>query len=147
MFSADRDLKIQQDLSQYFASQMINLEWVQPGNKPHKLFLSGSDIEDSARHKLVTSYAALRPDGQWAVMIVNKDQDNSHTVKFQFDDGPASAQIFSGSVSGVTFGSDQYQWHPGGEFGGQSRSGRPGARSKMMPPLAQKQNTRCPKHR
>ena len=82
MFSADRDLKIQQDLSQFFASQLINLEWIQPGNKPHKLFLSRSDVEYTAGHNLVTSYAALRPDGQWALMIVNKDQENSHAVKF-----------------------------------------------------------------
>ena len=46
MFSTDRELKIQQDLSQYFASQLINLEWIQPGNKPHKLFLSKSDVWD-----------------------------------------------------------------------------------------------------
>ncbi|MGA8038224.1 MAG: discoidin domain-containing protein [Candidatus Acidiferrales bacterium] len=129
MFSADRDLKIQQDLSQFFASQLINLEWIQPGNKPHKLFLSRSDVEDTAGHNLVTSYAALRPDGQWALMIVNKDQENSHAVKIQFDDGPATAKYFSGSVSAITFGSEQYQWHPGGEFGGKADPDGPVARS------------------
>ncbi|MGC2720496.1 MAG: discoidin domain-containing protein [Candidatus Acidiferrales bacterium] len=129
MFSADRDLKIQQDLSQFFASQLINLEWIQPGNKPHKLFLSRSDVEDTAGHNLVTSYAALRPDGQWALMIVNKDQENSHAVKIQFDDGPATAKYFSGSVIAITFGSEQYQWHPGGEFGGKADPDGPVARS------------------
>jgi hypothetical protein len=132
MFSADRDLKIKQDLSQYFASRMINFDWVQPGNQPHRLFLAGSDIEDSAKHKLVTAYATLRPDGQWAVMIVNKDQNNPHTVKVSFDDGANGARkTFKGPVSVVTFGSDQYKWHPGGEFGGHADPDGPEARSKI----------------
>ncbi len=119
MFSADRDLKIKQDLSQYHASRMINFDWIQPGNQPHQLYLAGSDIEDSAKHKLVTAYATLRPDGQWAVMIVNKDQNNAYTVKVSFNDGAGGARkTFKGPVSVTTFGSDQYQWHPGGEFGG-----------------------------
>ena len=31
---------------------------------------------DPAGHKLVTAYAVQRPDGQWALMIINKDQEN-----------------------------------------------------------------------
>jgi hypothetical protein len=130
MFSADRDLKIQQNLSQYFASQLINLEWIQPGNKPHKLFLSKSDVWDPAGHNLVTSYATLRPDGQWALMIVNKDQENEHTVNIQFDDGSGGgAKVFTGSVNRITFGSEQYQWHPGGQYGGKADPDGPAAKS------------------
>src|SRR5580692_706373 len=130
MFSADRDLKIQQNLSQYFASQLINLEWIQPGNKPHKLFLSKSDVWDPAGHNLVTSYATLRPDGEWALMIVNKDQENAHAVKIQFDDGSGgAAKVFTGSVDRVTFGSEQYQWHPGGQYGGKADPDGPAAKS------------------
>ena len=32
LFSTDANLQVEQPLSQYFASQLINLEWVQPGN-------------------------------------------------------------------------------------------------------------------
>ena len=131
MFSADRDLKIKQDLSQYFASKMINFDWIQPGNQPHKLFLAGSDIEDSAKHKLVTAYATLRPDGEWAVMIVNKDQNNPHTVKIIFSDSSGARKTFTGPVSVVTFGSEQYKWHPGGEFGGHADPDGPEAQSKV----------------
>jgi len=112
-FSADRDLKIRQLLSQYFASQLINLEWVQPGDGVHKLFRAASDIGDGAGHVLVTSYAVQRPDGQWALLIINKDQENSHTVSISFDDAAkATMGFFSGLVSITTFGKDQYQWHP-----------------------------------
>ncbi len=119
MFSADRETrKIIQPLSQYFASQLINLEWVQPGNGEHKLFAATSDVMDGAGHSLVTAYAALRPDGQWSLMVVNKDQENAHAVSVAFDGAKTgargcsgSAVGFSGPVDVVTFGAAQYQWH------------------------------------
>jgi hypothetical protein len=112
-FSADKNLKIRQPLSQYFASQLINLEWVQPGDGVHKLFPAASDIADGAGHVLVTSYAVLRPDGQWALLIINKDQENAHTVGIFFDDTPrGTSGSFAGPVSVTTFGKEQYQWRP-----------------------------------
>lgn len=112
-FSADRDLKIRQPLSQYFASQLINLEWVQPGDGIHKVFFAVSDIIDGVGHNLVTSYAVHRPDGQWALLIINKDQENPHTVGISFDDAAkGTAGFFAGPLSVTTFGKAQYQWHP-----------------------------------
>jgi hypothetical protein len=113
MFSATRDYKIIQPLSQYFSSQLINLEWVQPGSGEHKLFNATSDVFDGAGNNLVTAYAVHRPDGDWSLLIINKDQENAHNVKIAFDDGPPSASgFFSGQVSVKTFGKGQYQWHP-----------------------------------
>jgi hypothetical protein len=112
-FSADKNLKIRQPLSQYFASQLINLEWVQPGDGVHKLFPAASDVADGAGHVLVTSYAVLRPDGQWALLIINKDQENAHTVGIFFDDTVrGTSGSFAGPVSVTTFGKEQYQWRP-----------------------------------
>ncbi|MGB9512142.1 MAG: hypothetical protein WBU20_10670, partial [Candidatus Acidiferrum sp.] len=113
MFSADRDYKILQPLSQYFSSQLINLEWVQPGSGEHKLFNATSDITDGAGNVLVTTYAVQRPDGQWSLLIINKDQENSHNVKISFDNAAQSAAgTFAGQLSVKTFGQTQYQWHP-----------------------------------
>jgi hypothetical protein len=53
----------------------------------------------------------LRPDKQWALMLVNKDQQNAHSVKINFQEGER-AQHFTGSVDMIAFGSEQYQWHP-----------------------------------
>jgi hypothetical protein len=112
-FSADRDFKIKQPLSQYFVSQLLNLEWVQPGDGAHKIFPAASDIRDGAGHVLVTTYAVLRPDGQWSLLIINKDQENAHTVSISFDDAAKkSGATFTGPVSVTTFGKAQYAWHP-----------------------------------
>jgi hypothetical protein len=111
-FSADRDLKIGQPLSQYFASQLINLEWVQPGNGTHKVFSAASDVGDGAGHTLVTAYPVLRPDGQWSLLVINKDQENAQTVGISFDDEEKrNSGFFTGPVSVTTFGKAQYQWH------------------------------------
>jgi F5/8 type C domain len=113
MFSADQNLKILQPLSQYFASQLINLEWVEPGSGEHRIFNAASDITDGAGNTLVTAYAVHRPDGAWSLMIVNKDQENAHSLKILFDDSrQGGAGSFSGSVTAKIFGKAQYQWHP-----------------------------------
>jgi hypothetical protein len=113
MFSADIDLKILQPLSQFFASQLVTLEWVQPGSGEHHIYNATSDTFDGADNHLITAYAVQRPDGDWSLLLINKDQENSHSVKILFDD---SAQPvpghFSGPLTVKTFGKAQYQWHP-----------------------------------
>ncbi len=113
MFTVGPNYKIEQPLSQFFASQMINLEWVQPGAGAHEVYPAKSDVDDGAGHALVTTYALKRPDGQWSLMIVNRDQHNAHRVKIVFDDQSAhSVSGFAGPVKISEFGSRQYQWHP-----------------------------------
>jgi hypothetical protein len=111
MFTMNQNYEIQQPTSQFFAGQMINLEWVQPGSGEHRIFPSTTDIRDAAGHVLVTSYAVLRPDGQWSLMVINKDQETPHPVHVVFQDAKAKKEgYFAGSVTMVTFGSQQYHW-------------------------------------
>jgi len=113
MFSADENYNVQQFTSQYFASQLLTQEWVAPGDAVHRTYPAASEVADDAGHVLVTSYAVLRPDGTWALMLINKDQQNAHTVRIAFErDGVATPGYFSGDVQVVTFGAAQYQWHP-----------------------------------
>jgi len=112
LFTTDPDLNVKQPLSQFFASQLINLEWVQPGSLEHKLFPAASDIRDATGSTLVTAYAALRPDGKWSLLVVNKDQENAQRVRIVFHGESNHERFFSGPVDFVTFGSEQYQWHP-----------------------------------
>ena len=113
MFSTDGNLQIKQPLSQYFASQLINLEWLEPGDGVHKLFSAASDVRDAAGNHLVTAYAAARPDGTWSLMVINKDQENAQMVHISFADYSRNAQEeFTGALSVKTFGKAQYAWHP-----------------------------------
>ena len=51
LFTVDTNYQIQQPTSQFFASQLINLEWVQPGTAEQQLFPASADIADPAGHK------------------------------------------------------------------------------------------------
>lgn len=131
LFSTDKNLKIKQPLSQFFASQLINLEWVEPGGGKHELFPASSDIHDSVGDTLVTAYAALRPDGQWSLLVINKDQENPHRVQIEFQDSASGAKKhFAGNAEVITFGSEQYQWHPNVD-GGTANPDGPAARSSV----------------
>jgi hypothetical protein len=112
MFTVDEGYHIQQNLPQFFAAQLINREWVIPGGGTHRVFAAKSDVEDGAEHALVTAYALERPDGQWSVLLVNRDQESAHTVKIWFDGNRPMRSSFTGTVSVATFGKNQYHWNP-----------------------------------
>jgi NedA-like, galactose-binding domain len=113
-FVADQNLNIHGHASQYYASRLINLEWVRHGAGEHTLYEGRSDLTDDAGHALITVYPVLRPDGDWSLMVINKDQSNAHSVRLAFDSGSGTAHGFSGTVTMVTFGSDQYVWRSDG---------------------------------
>jgi hypothetical protein len=127
---------------QYLATRVITKEWVQPVDKIHKLFKVSSDVKDPDGNLLVTAYAVERPDGQWSIMLVNKDHGSDHSVKLTFAD-PASNRnrFFSGEVERVVFGPSEYQWHPDPQpdgapppAGNGRRRGQPGHADPDGPP-------------
>ena len=71
------------------------------------MFPSSTGTED------VTSYVVHRPDGNWSLMLVNRDEANPHRVRVAFDDSK-SKRSFTGPVTMVTFGSEQYVWKADG---------------------------------
>ena len=114
-FVANDKLEIQQHTAQYFASQLLNLEWIKHGAGVHRLFPADADLKDEAGHTLITAYAVQRPDGQWAFLLINKDPANAHEVEVQFSaSGKAEPVRFRGTVRAVNFGMEQYVWHPSG---------------------------------
>jgi hypothetical protein len=108
----DKDFQIKGHLSQYFASQLITHEWAQPVDQPHRLFAVSTSDPPARLGQPVTAYALLRPDGQWALLLVNRDHDRPHSVTITFRNGEeGSVQHFNGTVTQINFGSTQYQWH------------------------------------
>ena len=109
-FVADADYNITGYTALYFAAHMINLEWVQHRSGVHQLFSSSTDIKDDRGNVVVTSYAVHRPDGNWSLMLVNRDQSNAHAVRVGFETPRKRQSSFSGPVTMTTFGSGQYVW-------------------------------------
>ena len=85
------------------------------GSGIHELYPAAGDLQDEAKHDLITAYAVKRPDGEWSLLIINKDPTNAHAVKIAFDDDQQGAAMqFSGPVKMVTFGAAEYVWHSSG---------------------------------
>jgi hypothetical protein len=110
-FVSDENYNIKGYTSPYFAAHMINLDWVQHRSGMHRMFPSSVNIKDNDGNALVTSYALHRPDGNWSLMLVNRDENNSHNVRVQFEDSKSKQNSsFFGPVTVATFGSEQYAW-------------------------------------
>jgi hypothetical protein len=109
-FVADRDYNITGYTSLYYAAQLINREWAQHRSGVHQMYRTMTDVKDSEGNDLVTAYALRRPDGNWSVMLVNRDETSAHTVRVGFQGGSGPPGYFSGVVRVVTFGSEQYVW-------------------------------------
>jgi len=125
-FMVDDQYQIVQPTSQFFAAQLLTQEWSQPKDAEHQLYRAASDVRDANGNVLVTAYALHRPDGQWALMLVNKDHDHSHPVRIVFHDSEANQDVaFSGQVTMITFGKEQYQWHPDRKKGHAGPDGPP----------------------
>jgi hypothetical protein len=135
-FVADEDLNIKQYASQYFASRMINLDWVQHGAGMHRFYPAVSDLQDDAGNTLVTAYAVSRPDGDWSLLLINKDSANEHAIKIEFAEG-TFARHFDGKISVTTFGAEQYVWHPAGAGSRADPDGPPAVSSLDAKPDAQ----------
>ena len=115
-FVADKSYNITGYTSPYYAAHMINREWVQHRSGVHRMFPSSTGIKDSEGNVLVTSYAVHRPDGNWSLMLVNRDEAEAHTVRVSFEEATSTRSAsFSGPVTRVTFGSEQYVWRNDGE--------------------------------
>jgi len=110
-FVSNENYEIKGYTSPYYAAHMINLEWVLHHSGVHQMFPASTDLKDAEGNLLVTVYAVHRPDGNWSLMLVNRDENNVHTVRVAFENATEKhSSFFSGNVSWTSFGSDQYVW-------------------------------------
>ena len=129
MFMVDDQYQIVEPTSQFFAARLITQEWAQPKDAEHLMYRAASDIKDAQGHVLVTAYALDRPDGQWSLMLINKDHDHAHKLRVLFHEAAGTPDTsFSGKLTMITFGKEQYQWHPDRKKGHADPDGPPATR-------------------
>jgi hypothetical protein len=114
-FVTDEDLNIKGYTSFYYAAHMINQEWVAHRSGVHHMYPSSTNIKDNEGFVLVTSYAVHRPDGNWSLLLVNRDETHAHTVRVLFENSQSGrSESFTGPVREVSFGSEEYVWKDAG---------------------------------
>jgi hypothetical protein len=108
-------------LSGYYAAQIINREWMQPINEAHRIFPVTTKQANRASH--VSIYAVQRPDRKWALLAINKDPKRTAQLNVQFNFSDQQRQVsFAGDVELIQFSSERYLWHEDGPNGRPFRS-------------------------
>jgi F5/8 type C domain len=138
-FQAGKDGKIEWRLPTYYGAKLTGQEWLGEPDGVHKLYrasVSGAGADGS-----VAAYAVRRPDGQWALLILNKDGAQARTAEVSFQGAnagwPGPHEIFQ-------YSSRQYAWQPNRGKGHpkfskppeQSRTGAGEPLSLNLPPMS-----------
>ena len=121
-WDATQNYTIAAPASQYFAAQLLTQQWSDPTDAAHTVYPSTSSILDARKRPIVAAHAVLRPDGQWAVMLVNKDPATAYTISLAFN-GPSGTRHFASPVTSELLSPAQYVWHSNGPNGYPSPDG------------------------
>lgn len=104
--------EIRKPLATYWAVRLLTQQWAQPGEQPHAVYRASSNLRNHLGLPLVTAYAVHRPDGQWAVLLINKDPKQAHSVMVRFlQTANGRSAGFTGSVDLYQYSKAQYVWH------------------------------------
>jgi hypothetical protein len=116
----------------YHSARLLACEWAHPGGGAHTLYPAAAQTRGAAA-PLVAAYPVLRPDGRWAVMLINKDPAKAFRVSLDFLKGTAPvSNPFAAPFEKLTFSSRQYEWKDLGAKGYPVRS-EPAAREVVTP--------------
>jgi hypothetical protein len=104
LFQLDDQGAISYRMPTYYSARLTTQEWVQPGNGVHELYAATADDIQ------VTAYAVHRPDGFWALMILNKDPNRTHAVAVKFhSEANGSESEFEGPIDLYQYSRKQYE--------------------------------------
>lgn len=107
-------------LAGYWGMRLLTRQWVQPGNGLQSLHPVAGDLPPAAE-----AFALTRPDGQTALLLLNKDPQHPLTVTVA---GAGSLRVWQ-------FSPAQYVWRARGEHGYPSRDRPPASFSTATPSL------------
>ena len=141
-FQAGADGKIKWRLPTYYGAKLAGQEWLGAPDGLHNLYrarVSGAGADGS-----LAAYAVRRPDGQWALLVLNKDPVRARTADVRFEGAGANAAGWRGPHEVFQYSPRQYAWHSNRDGGHpkfskppeqyQTESGKP--LSLSLPPMS-----------
>ena len=105
---------------------LLTHAWTQGDHGQHQVWPAASTVRDAKGRAPVMAYAVKRPDGKWALMLVNRDPDAAHLATLTFKGKDGRAMTFKGPVEVWRYDRTRYVWKDDGEHS------RP---EKTLPPL------------
>jgi hypothetical protein len=117
----------------YHAARLLTREWAAPQGGAHTLYPASVHFEKEGGPPLLAAYPVLRPDGRWALLLINKDPAKAFEVSLKFvKNGADVSTPFDTPFDVFSFSSRQYQWQDLGAKGFPVRS-EPASREVIQP--------------
>ncbi|MGO9485969.1 MAG: discoidin domain-containing protein [Rhodomicrobium sp.] len=114
-FQEGEDHRIKWRLPTYYGAKLAGQEWLGAPDGLHSLYrtrISGSGSDGS-----LAAYAVHRPDGQWALMVLNKDPLRARLADVRFEGEGVGAGGWRGPHEVFQYSPRQYAWQPNRDNG------------------------------
>ena len=145
LFLGDDDRQAKYRMPAYHAARLLTAAWADSTGGSHQLF--AAEVRPTGSQGdvgLVSAYPLRRPDGRWALLLVNRDPHHTWSVQALTRSGAAAASpLSSGPVDLWQYSGAQYQWKDAGEEGHPVRDDPPAHRTLpdasggvMLPPYS-----------
>jgi hypothetical protein len=130
LFLRDKNGRARSPLATYHAARLLTQVWAQSTDLPHRVYPAASDIQNELGQPLVTAYAVHRPDGLWALLLINKDPQRTWSVRAQFRNSKTQALTpLQGPAELFQYSSAQYVWRANRTHGHPVRNLPPGRKT------------------
>ncbi|MEF8769103.1 MAG: discoidin domain-containing protein [Candidatus Accumulibacter phosphatis] len=125
LFVSDQKRNILARTATYHGARLLARQWAGNPTQAHWLYPARVDGESTDTPPL-SAYALQRPDGLWAVLLVNKDPTQPWSVALRFaGPEPDAVAWLQGPADLFQFSAAQYQWRAQGKHGRPRRSRPP----------------------
>ncbi len=118
-----QDGKVKWRLPAFYGAQILAKEWFGDAGGAHVLYPALIKEDGGARR--LAAFAVRRPDGEWALLLLNKDERVQAEVTVSFDDETLGG-AWTGPHRIVQYSPKQYRWIANGENGEPAFSQPPG---------------------
>lgn len=109
MFLLGDDGNITQRFASYFSARLLTHEWLQPVDEIHEIYPAAANGRNRQGEEVISEYAVKRPDGWWALLLINKDPARDFEVKPEFKTSLARTRHgFQGRVDIYQYSREQY---------------------------------------
>ena len=125
LFLSDQKRNIRARTATYHGARLLARQWAGDPDQAHRVYRAHVDGETAVAPPL-SAYALQRPDGLWALLLVNKDPQRPWSVTLRFTGpDPEAVEWLQGPADLFRFSTAQYQWRANGEHGRPRRSRPP----------------------
>ena len=110
LIQADDAGRAKYNLATFWGAWLLTHQWAFPNGAKNKLFRANSNNLNTDGQKIVTAYPLLRPDGEWSVLLINKDPSKEHAIQLVLRN-QANKCVSKPKGRWVVFSFSRYQYH------------------------------------